>query len=298
MKFVATQDLGALGPDRTKPRLRGWSWWYNVPYLALWAAVVLALVLPENNRNRQAWLILIPMFLVLLLWRMPVRLVSLPGSSAAFFGLMATSLAIGWTLVWLLSNRLVRGHAQNDFFRAAAVMLVIGVWAYLADYGFAVNAGMVQSTVAFGVSAVALLAAMGLARRFSGEAYRPGPLMGWLFLSMLLTAAVAALASMSLTFLPSLAILGPLVLLMLLVSTAFMSIFLAISLYLFNLPFMLLAFKSPFYRDRFEAALRLQRVEDEVQADDAFAAAAANETLEPEGLGQETAGVETRPTDE
>jgi hypothetical protein len=47
-------------------------------------------------------------------------------------------------------------------------------------------------------------------------------------------------------------------LLMVLFSAAIMALFLTVILYLGNLPFMLLAFKSPFYRERFQCTFGLQ----------------------------------------
>ena len=232
--------------------------------------VALALVIPKANRVWQAWLILIPMLLVLALWQMPVRLVSMPSSSAGFFGLIATSLAVAWTVIWLLGHRLMRGHWMAGFLSALSAMLAIGAWAYMGDYGFALNSEMLTSMIAFGTCALALLVAMGLARLCSRRLYRPGRFMAWLFLWMLLAPATVVFPFVVCTVIAVSRAFDPSMLVMMVVSMAVMSGFLGVSLYLLNLPFMILAFKSPFYQERFQAGLALRRASEGSSGDCPF----------------------------
>ena len=101
LRIVPSQDLGQLGPRDGPPVVFHWRWWYHVPSLPLWAILLLLLVVPKANRHRQAWLILIPLGLVLLVWRMPATLFSLPDGATETMGFFVVSLVMAWTMVWL-----------------------------------------------------------------------------------------------------------------------------------------------------------------------------------------------------
>jgi len=246
--------VGNVGPGKAPPVFCEWRWYYHLPSLSLWGLVALALVVPKENRKPQAWLILIPLFLVMALWQMPVRLLSLPPSAANPLGFMVNSVAMAWTVVWLLGHRLGSRHRVAAFFWMLGVMLVIGLWAYVGEYGTRLTSEMLM-LIPYGVCALGLLSSMALARLFCRKTDRPGPFMGWLFLwmglvstaGMLLFAVVMTIAAFNIFML-----------LMVLISAAIAGLFLTVILYLGNLPFMLLAFKNPFYRERFQCTFGLE----------------------------------------
>ncbi len=189
----------------------------------------------------------------------------MPSSSAVFFGFFATSLAMAWTLVWLVGHRLARGHQPASFWLTLLLMLAIGAWAYVGDYGFALDSGVLQSTIFFGICAVALLVAMRLARRCCRRQYRPGRFMAWLFLWMF-AVPLALMVLFGVVMVMVMTVgrqLDPLSMVMIPVAAAVSSGFVAVILYLFNLPFMILAFKSPFYRDRLQTVFGLRPVTEE-----------------------------------
>jgi hypothetical protein len=263
LTFVATQDLRGLGANRSEPVSCTWQWWYHLPRLSLWVIVGLALVLPRANRTWQAWLILIPVLLVLMLWRMPLRLVSAPASSAASFGAFVVSLTVAWTVVWLLGHRLARRRRMAGFFLALGVMLALGIWAYMGEYGFALDMEMLRWALLFGGCALTLLTATGLARLSCRRKYVPGRFMAWLFLWMLVVSGAVmllfVLLFVGIMIVTDFREFDPFLLVTVFVSVAFMSVFLAFGLYLFNLPFMILAFKNPFYRGRLRLVFGLRR---------------------------------------
>jgi len=255
LKFVASEEAGTAGLNAASPVYCEWRWYYHVPSLALWGLIALALVVPKENRKPQAWLILIPLFLVMALWQMPARLFSLPPSAANPVGFMVNSVAMAWTVVWLLGRRLGSRRRIAAFFWMLGVMTVVGLWAYVGEYGTAISSDMLVMLIPYGVCALALLSSMALARLFCRKTDRPGPFMAWLFIwmgfgsmaGMLLFAVIMTIASFNIFML-----------LMVLISAAFAALFLTVLLYLGNLPFMLLAFKSPFYRERFRSTFGLE----------------------------------------
>lgn len=247
--------MGKAGLNAASPAYCDWRWYYHVPSLALWGLIGLALVVPKENRTPQAWLILIPLFLVMVLWQMPARLFSLPPSAANPLGFMVNSVAMAWTVVWLLGGRLGNRRPRASFWKMFVAMSVVGAWAYVGEYGTAISSDVLVLLIPYGVCALALLSSMALARLFCRKTDRPGPFMAWLFLWM----GFMSMAGMLLfAVIMTLATFNVFMLLMFLISAAFASLFLTVILYLGNLPFMILAFKSPFYRERFRSTFGLE----------------------------------------
>ncbi len=69
MRIVAAQKIAGVGTCASDPVVIDWHWYYGAATEAPWALIALLLVVPKANRNRQAWLILIPLVAALLLWR-------------------------------------------------------------------------------------------------------------------------------------------------------------------------------------------------------------------------------------
>lgn len=191
MKIVATQQLGPQARVESAPLWFNWRWYYHVPGLVLWLPIVALLLGPTRNRTGQAWLILVPVALVAVAWRMTSRLFGLPGDFEAGMGFVVNSLAVGWAAVWLLRPWPAERAGFARFLLALAVMAAAGVLGYWGHFGTSYVGDMTPMVIFYGISAVTLLAG-GI-------------------------------------------------------------------LYLVNLPFMILAFKSPLYRERFRTAYGLDR---------------------------------------
>lgn len=253
--------MGKAGSSESAPVFCEWRWYYHLPSMALWGPIVLALVVPKENRCRRAWLILIPLFLVMAIWQMPARLFSLPLSAANPLGFFVNSLAVAWTVVWLLGRRLGSQRPFDAFFWMLGAMMLVGFWAYTAEYGTRLAPQMIVVLIPYAFCSVTLLLSMELARILCRKTDRPGPFMAWLFFcmgflsgtAMLLLAILLAMVQLAMTthFDTSM-------LMFLVLQTAVVALFLAIVLYLGNLPFLLLAFKSSFYRERFRSTFGLE----------------------------------------
>lgn len=237
------------------PLLFHWHWYYHVPSLSLWALILLLLVAPKANRDRQAWLILIPLVVILLVWRMPFRLLAASDATTETFGFFVVTGSMTWSMVWLLGHWLGNRPRYAVFFLALAVMLAAGLLSYSSYFGTIGFSDSITTFVCYGVCCAVLLLSMLRAGRLCREDCTAGRFCALLFLWIVLTTLGLMLlfAIIPLSF----AILmtnGPQVslfqLLLPLVFVAYASLFLTVTLYLVNLPFVILAFKSPFYRAR------------------------------------------------
>lgn len=231
-----------------------WRWWYQVPSLGLWTFIALLLVVRRANRRWQAWLILVPPVLVLVLWRMLAALFSMPALAAEMFGFLVVSGVLGFTAVWLLADWLLRPSRVVASLVAVAIMLAAGAIAYQGYFGVAFSEDLFL-LIPYGLSVLVLLAAIVLSAMCCGG-YRPGRFVGWLALwsvvgatlTMLISAVVVAIADPNAR--------GQFVLL--LVQVLLISPIWGAIVYLVSLPFMILAFNCPFYQKRFQEALRLE----------------------------------------
>jgi hypothetical protein len=252
LRIVASQDIGQLGPKDGAPVPFHWRWYYHCPAWLLWALLLLSLIVPKANRHRQAWLILIPLGLVLLVWRLPARLFSLPDGATETLDFFVVSVSMAWTMVWLLGHWLAIRNRSITFLLILAVMLAIGL---LSHYCHSESSdGLMSSLIGYCLYVVPLPLAMMLAGYSCRKKYSRPWFCGWLFVWL-----VAAIIGLMLSYLAILTIMRgfglPMVAFVVLVVPV--SLLYAGILYLVNLPFLILAFKSPFYGERFETIFRV-----------------------------------------
>jgi len=234
-----------------------WPWYYHVPGLGLWGLVLVGLVGLKENRNWQAWLILVPLLLVALVWRMPTRLLSMSVDAEEQIGIPVMTGAAMLAVLWLLAGRLAGRRRLTRLLIALVVFLGVGAVSYAGHCGWAWSEAAAVPTVAGGIACGAALVGIALASAWCGGCYTRGRFMGFLWLGMVLATLVGALGALVVVamFLESPS-LGEV--LFALMPLGFASVLLASLAYLVAWPFMVLASKSPLYRERFYAALDLQ----------------------------------------
>jgi hypothetical protein len=252
LTFVAFSDLGKLGPGQSEQAVVEWHWYDHLPGFSGWALIAALLILVKENRNRQAWSIVI-LFLLLseVVWPWGERLFSLSSTTVQIYGDAFQWLVVVWTALWLVSPWLARCRPAVAFLLALIMAATVGA---LAQYGLDQRLYLGISLLSYAVAAFTLLVAVPLSGLCCRKRYRPGRFMAWL-VPWLIAGSVLGLTSeivwessrhgqipSILALLPRFGLIGGCM---------------AGILYLFNLPFMYLAFRSPVYRDRFQKLLRL-----------------------------------------
>jgi hypothetical protein len=256
LRIVASQDIGQLGPKDGSPVLFHWRWYYHFPTAPLWALIVLLLIAPKANRHRQAWLILIPLALVLLVWHMPTVLLGMSDGSAEILGCLIVSFAMAWAAVWLLGHRLGSRRRTTTFFLILAVMLAVGVLSIfcLGDMDDP-SMPLVAYATYLGFAVVCFLVAMMLSSRFCRKRFSPRRfglwLLVWLGALCVGLALLVYLVANTMARQPVGGFLEGLIVI------PMMAAILAGIVYLVNLPFLILSLKNPFYRRRLEAMFRV-----------------------------------------
>jgi hypothetical protein len=259
LTVVASQELGQIGTAKSAAVPFSWRWYYHTPSLPVWGLLLAMLILVRGNHSWQAWLILLPPLLVMLVWRMFARLVSLPPSAAEPMGNIFVALAGAWGVVWLLGHWLAARHGAIAFLSGLAVMLVVGAVSFLFAHGVGSAEDLVIWAVFYCIGSIALLAAMTLSGWLCRKEYRPGRFMAWLLLWAVVLPTVC---------LPIFAVVTALVesggivefagyLLAMLIASLVGGLVGGAMVFALNLPFMFLAIRCPLYRDRFCDVFRM-----------------------------------------
>jgi hypothetical protein len=224
--------------------------------LAVWLALILALVIPKANHDIRVLLILLPLVTVNLLWWLFMKFAGMNSVDAQEFSLIFTSMAVGVTVLWLIANYFVRFGGAVRFLLSFGTMVIIATLSTLS-YVTEFSDETTMFLALFVFMALTMLVAITLSRRLCGGKYRPVCFMLWLALWTLLGSTFATfgfliVASMIMSSGPDLAE----AILMLTLA----GLILGLALYVLNLPFMILGFAHPFFRERFCACLRLKSI--------------------------------------
>jgi hypothetical protein len=260
LKIVASQPLGQLGRNESVPTEFAWHWLYHLPGLPLWGLILLSLVLVKGNRNRQAWLTVIPPLAVMLLWRMAARLLLMPPATAEMFGGFAVSLTTGLTMLWLLGHWLIARRRAITLVLALTVVLAVGAVSFVSTFGVD-SAATVAGwwLLCHALCALSLLWAATLTAYSCGRIYRHRQFLTRMFFWMI--GLSISMASVFAVVVVAMETGGPAdvagVLVVITLSALVMGGALGALVYLVNLPFMFLAKRSPLLRNRFFDAFRL-----------------------------------------
>jgi hypothetical protein len=255
LKVVASQDIGELGPKESKAVTYHWKWYYHVSGLLLWVILIVVLVLIKANRNRRAWLILIPLLIVNLLWSMLRQLLHVPSAQGEMFGMMVNSLAVGVAVLWLVGDKIGNRSRLVTFLLALVIMAGVGVGGGVS-YGMAdfseqtLSVLMLLGVLVFSTLLGFVLSGWRCRKRYSGVVFT-------LWLAIWVTAA--AMASMLVLFTSAFIIQGVSISTFKVLMVACMvGLICGLCAYIINLPYMILGLRSAFFRERFYACLRLK----------------------------------------
>jgi hypothetical protein len=229
-----------------------WKWYYSVPALGLWIVLALAILLVRDNRDPRVLLIFIPIFLIRLLWLLFLPILGVPSSVLVVFGMLVDALVAGIAVLWLLAYKLGNRNRSVSFLLAlvvlvaATIVAIVSYQAWLSGVDF-------EILVVQALGIVTMLLVFVLAGWCCRKRYGPWRFMLWLALWTM----VISLVGMSTFFLISVRPSGRELIQQIPEVLVAGSIF-AICIYMLNLPFMILAFVTPFFGERFYAYFHLK----------------------------------------
>ncbi len=254
LRIVASQDIGELGPKEGKALIYNWKWYYNVLPLSLFFTLVLLLVFVRANRAPRAWLIFVPLLIVNLFWSLFSKVLGVDSANIVVFSVLFHSYTVGIASLWLLGHKIANRRRFTTFILALAIMAIaglIGIISYgmtdFSDEGLAI-------LMSLGVLALTMLFGFVLAGRLCRNHYSNLRFMLWLAL----WCEVVCMASILVFYSIMLAInRPPISLFIILFQLLIVGLIFGLCAYVFVLPYMILAFRSSFFRQRFYACFHL-----------------------------------------
>ena len=254
LKIVPSADLSEMGAQQGEAVSFNWKWYYSALRLAIWLVVIITIVVPKTNRNIRILLIFVPLAVVNILWSLFMKFARMNSTDALEFGLIFHSMAVSVTVLWLVAHSLARFKGVIRFLLSFLTVFIAACLGPLFYYTELSNETALFSAL-FAFMTLTMLIAYTLSRRLCKGIYRPVGFSLWLALwilicSMLAMAGFIIVGSIIFpskpTFFEAVSIL--------LLSGSMCSLF----LYILNLPYFILGFIHPFYRERFCACLNLK----------------------------------------
>ena len=259
-------DIGDLGPNQGAEVVYKWRWYHSIPSLALWLVLAAAIILIKANRTARILLILVPLLIVNVLWFILSQMMGFSSSGdVEMFNMMFSSLVAGITFLWLFSPKLGKYNPWIAFFLAFALITMFFLLGIVSYLGFVFSRETMVILPMLAVLALAMLLGFVLAGWRCRKRYGPVRFLLWLAVWMV----VVCLASMILFYVITFFIQKVSIPITRIVFMAsIVGLILAIFLYVINLPYMILALGSSFFRERFYACLRLKAISEAPQQAD------------------------------
>lgn len=250
---MPSANLGDAGPQLGEAVNFNWKWSYTLPGFIIWLVLILAIVLPKENRNPPILLIFIPLVIVNLVWLAFKKISGMPSSSASQFDTIFYSMAVGIVVLWLLVRYFEKFRGFVRFLLSFVTVVAVaglGTLSYTTEFSNEV----ILFLAFFGFLTITILCAATAAGKLCHWKYRPLYFMLWLAVWMLLVSLcttfgffIVGTVLMSSGSWPDI----PEMIKML----SLVGVTIGLCLYVLNLPFMILGFANPFFRERFCACL-------------------------------------------
>lgn len=254
LRIVPSGDIGDLGPQEGTPAIYHWRWYYSAPGLALGVVLLGTIVLFKTNRRPPVLLILLPLLIINLLWFAMAWLLHFSSSAKMQFGPIIVSYTAAIAVLWLCAHKLGNRNRFVTFLLASGVaagLCLVGIVSYLG-WGFSREA--MAGLIVLAVMVLVGLLAFALAGWCCRNHYGPVRFMLYLALWTVLVGLAATLSIYSTVFLLQQA---PVSFFTVLLVAGFGGFVLGVCIYVINLSYMVFALRSPFFRERFYACLRL-----------------------------------------
>jgi hypothetical protein len=214
------------------------------------------MIVIKANRTSRILLILVPLLIVNILWFLLIQMMDFRSyADIEMFNMMFNSLVAGITFLWLFAPKLGRFNPWIAFFLSFALIVMLFLVGILSYLGFGFSQDAVVALPMLSVLALAMLLGFILAGWRCRKRYGPVRFILWLAVWMVVISLASMLVFYAITFMIQQV---PIPISTILFVAATVGLVLGVCLYVINLPYMILALSSSFFRERFYACLRLK----------------------------------------
>jgi hypothetical protein len=229
-----------------------------MPNLALWLVLAAAMILIKANRTPRILLLLVPLLIVNILWFLLTKMMNFNSSAdVEMFNMMFNTMTAWITFLWLFAPKLSRYNPWITLFLIFALIALFFLLGIVSYFGFGFPQDAVMALVMLTMLALSMLLGFVLAGWRCRKRYDPIHFMLWLAVWL-----IAACLSSMVVFCVIMRFVQetPIQFFTMLLAVAVVGLVFALFLYLINLPYMILAMRNSFFRDRLCACLGLQPV--------------------------------------
>jgi len=256
LRFVASSDIGDLGSSQGLEVFYKWRWYHNIPSLALWLTLAAAMIIIKRNRTLHILLILVPLFIVSVLWFLLIQMIGFRSyADVETFNMMFNSLVAGITFLWLIAPKLGKFNPWFAFFLSFALTMALFLVGIVSYHGFGFSRDTMVALLMLAVMALAILLGFILSGWCCRKHYGPVRFTLWLAIWMVIVCLVSILLFYLIAFVVEQV---PVPVSTILLIAAAVGSVLGVCLYVINLPYMILVLSDSFFRKRFYACLRLK----------------------------------------
>ncbi len=206
-----------------------------------------------------------PLLIVNLLWLVFKKAMGFRSTDAEMFGMVFNSLVVSITVLWLFAHKLGNRNRFVTFLLALALMAVLTLVGTVSYVGLEFSQQTVVAVILLAMSALVMLLGFVLAGWQCRNRYSSLRFVLYLALWTVVTCLVITLVIYSTVFIIQQA---PVPISTILLVIPIVGLVLGACLYVIVFPYMILALRSAFFRERFYACLRLKSMPTAiVQAD-------------------------------
>ncbi len=250
-------NVESLGSQENEEVIYDWKYYYSVIGYLPWLSIILAIGILKDNRKSETIYILIPLLILNFFWMLFKKLFGMNSSNEVEFDVIFYSLLIGISLLWLISHKLSKLSGTKKFVLSLIVMslvLLAGIFTSLSP--FSKTAGQISLLTVLVM--ITLLAGLVCAGKFCKRKYNPIAFTLWLVICM----PVLSIISMFVFFVIGSAVTNSDMRAQVLIEVAVAGFIIGLLLFVTNLPFLILGFAIPFYRERLCGYLGLKNVDE------------------------------------
>jgi hypothetical protein len=250
LQIVVSADLGEFGPKEGKPVIYHFNPIYHAQGFIPWLILTLVFVALKENRTPKAAWILAPIALLSIVFLAAMNILKMTSGSAVQFNVIFTIMVLGFSLIWLLAERIGNRNRFVTFLLATLIYYsFLGV--NLLSNGFSKHIISIVALAA--VSIPAIILAFVFAALYSKNSFNTARFIIYIG---------AALFGVSLTiFTIIFSIFYPTFISEInrwIVELLTVSFFSSLIYYVGLLPFLILLFSNIFWRKRFKTVLGIQ----------------------------------------
>ncbi|RKY09073.1 MAG: hypothetical protein DRP66_03070 [Planctomycetota bacterium] len=255
---MASNDLGNLGSKESAPVTYTWRFIDNLSGLAVWVILLIVFILFRENWTPKAFLILLPMFVVNILWIGVKKATGMPSSAAGMFDVMFNSFTIGMATVWLVSHKFAGLNRFVIFLLSLIVMVLVYALGIFSFSGLEFTSEAIVVTIFFCIVTAATFLAFALTGWRCRRRYTALRFMLWLALWCPVLCLTAMLAYALTVFIIMIVIMGRSFPMEAIIQIPLVGLLIGGILYLLLLPYMILVLNSDLFRRRFYGCFRLK----------------------------------------